>query len=287
MDDFSGRVALITGGARGQGRAEAVALAQRGCDVILFDRCESVPTTGYAGSTREDLDETVALVEKADARALPIVGDVRDVDAMRGAVEKGVAQFGKIDFLVSNAGIWSYHGRTHEIEDVAWDEMVDINLKGVWNSMRATIPAMLERGFGRIVATSSIVVRGGFGYQAHYNAAKGGVSQLVKTAALEYAESGITVNAVLPTNVNTPMIRNPLMYRLMAGGGYSATTGGMVEHEAAFEDALPGYSSIMALPIPFVEPEDIAGAVVYLLGETGRYITGTELEVNGGFNRGM
>ena len=287
MSSMDGRTALVTGGARGQGRAEAVALARRGCNVVLFDVCGPLDTVSYDMPDGADLEHTAALVADTGAQALTVTGDVRSIDDLRGAADAGKDRFGSIDFLVANAGIWSYGGRTHELSDELWDEMIDINLKGVWNSFRAVIPHMLDAGFGRIVATASIVVRGGFGYQAHYNAAKAGVSLLVKTAALEYAEQGITVNAVLPTNVNTPMIRNPLMYRLMAGGGYSSTAGGAVEGEATVEDALPGYSSIMALPIPWVEADDIAEAVVYLLDESGRSITGIELPVNGGFNRAM
>jgi SDR family mycofactocin-dependent oxidoreductase len=287
MSDLEGRTALVTGGARGQGRAEAIALARRGCNVVLFDVCGPLDTVSYDMPDASDLEHTAALVAEAGAQALTVTGDVRSIADQRRAADAGRERFGSLDFLVANAGIWSYAGRTHEIPEDVWDEMVDINLKGVWNSFRAVVPHMLEAGFGRIVATASIVVRGGFGYQAHYNAAKAGVSLLVKTAALEYAEQGITVNAVLPTNVNTPMIRNPLMYRLMAGGGYSSTSGGAVEGEATVEDALPGYGSIMALPIPWVEPEDIAAAVVYLLDESGRSITGVELPVNGGFNRAM
>lgn len=287
MNGLENRVAFITGGARGQGRAEAVALARGGCDIVLFDVCAPVASAVYGTAVPDDLAETADLVRECGRRALTAVGDVRDIGALRETVDRAVEEFGHVDFLVANAGIWAYEGRTHEISEAGWDEMLGINLKGVWNSMCAVLPHMLDRGFGRIVATASMVVRGGFGYQAHYNAAKTGVIGLVKTAALEYAEQGITVNAVLPTNVNTRMIRNPFMYRLMAGGGYSSTQGGMVDREATVEDAMPGYKSIMATNIPWVEPEDIAAAVVYLLGDSGRFQTGIELPVNGGFNRGM
>jgi SDR family mycofactocin-dependent oxidoreductase len=287
MGLMDGRTALVTGAASGQGRSHAAALAREGCDLLLVDACAQISTVPYELPDAAELEATAKIVREQGRRATTAVADVRDVDAMRAAVAEGVDALGKIDFAVANAGIWSYGGMTHEISDEQWDEMIDVNLKGVWNTFRAVVPSMLEQGFGRIVATSSMVVRGGFGYIAHYNAAKAGVSLLVKTAAIEYADKGITVNAVLPTNVNTRMIRHDVMYRLMAGGGYGDPSGGAVERAVTVEDAYPGYSSIMSMGIPWVEPEDVSGAVVYLLSDAARYVTGTELAVNGGFNKGM
>lgn len=286
MGLLDGRTALITGGARGQGRSHALTLAREGCDVILVDLCRQLETVPYAMSTPELLQATVAEVEELDRRAIGIEADARDLAGMQAAVARGVSEFGKLDFAVINHGIWSFGGPTHELSEALWDEMIDVNLKGVWIALKAVIPPMLDRGFGRIVVTSSMVTHGGMGYMAHYNASKYGVNGLVNTVAVELADKGITCNAVLPTNVNSPMIRHPVMYKLMAQGGYTKQNEGVDAREATVEDAIPGYSSIMAMPIPWVEPEDISGAVLYLLSDAARYITGVELPVNGGFNRG-
>ena len=288
MSGLEGRTALVTGGARGQGRAEAVALARHGCNVVLFDVCGPLDTVSYDLPDASDLEHTAALVAEAGAEAITVIGDVRSIEDQRRAAAAGRERFGSLDFLVANAGIWSYAGRTHEIPEAVWDEMVDINLKGVWNSLRAVIPHMLDGGFGRIVATASIVVRGGFGYQAHYNAAKAGVSLLVKTAALEYAEQGITVNAVLPTNVNTPMIRNPA--DVPADGRRRLQQHAVAARSRARRRSrtrCPATARSWRCRSRGLSPRTSPRRSSICSAESGRSITGIELPVNGGFNHAM
>lgn len=288
MEGLNGRVALVTGAARGQGRSHAVTLARAGVNIALFDICHQITSVPYGLASADDLAETADMVREAGAEALILSGDVRRLADLEDAVARTVRDLGGLHFLVANAGIWSYGGATHEISELQWSEMIDVNLTGVWNSMRAALSHMVGQKFGRIVATSSMSVRGGAAHLAHYSAAKAGVVSLTKSVGLEYAEQGITCNVVLPTNVNTPMIRNEFMYQLMAGGGYGETSTEEVSAEAAtVEAAMPGYASLMAMPTPWVEPEDVSAAVAYLLSDSARYITGVELPVNGGYDRGM
>ncbi|WP_055477258.1 mycofactocin-coupled SDR family oxidoreductase [Gordonia sp. HS-NH1] len=263
---LAGRVAFITGAGRGQGRAEAVALAEHGADVILSDICATPAETDYPATTPEDLEETVALVEKAGQRAVSAVADVRDLSAMQAVVEQGVAEFGRLDIVVANAGIVSW-GRFWEMAPERWQDMIDINLTGVFNTLRAAAPVMIELGNGgSIIATSSVAGIKSLPGQSHYSAAKHGVVGLVKSAAIELAPYKIRVNSIHPWGVNTPM-------------GAMGADGAKV-----FADN-PSYGAAMGqywFDPPISEPEDIANAVVFLAGDESRTITGIQLPVDHG-----
>lgn len=273
MGRLSGKVALITGGARGQGRSHAVTFAREGADIVTCDLVSQVATVPYPMSVPDDLNETVKLVEEQDRRCVAMQADVRDTAQLRAVVERGIAEFGKIDILVANAGIVAPVPLL-DITDDDWSDMIDIDLTGVFKSIRAVAPHMIERRSGRIIATASIVGRIGASGLSHYAAAKWGVIGLVKSAALEFGPYGVTVNAVCPTNVDTPMIQNPAMYALFAPGVQNPTR----------DDVTPGFTSLNALPIPWVQVQDISEGMLYLAAESGRYVTGETLTIAAGWN---
>lgn len=271
MGRVDGKVALITGAARGQGRSHAVRLAQEGAEIIAVDSCANAKTTPYAQATREDLDETVRLVEELDRRVLARVADVRDLDALQSAVADGVSEFGHLDIVAANAGIASF-APAWELSVETWQEMIDVNLTGVWKTCKATIPQMLEQGTGgSIVLTSSTAGLVAFGNLAHYTAAKHGVTGLMRVLAVELAQHGIRVNSVHPTIVNTDMVQNQAIYELFTG----------VEG-ATREQATEAYQNVNALPIPWVDPVDISNAVLWLASDEARYVTGTTQVVDAG-----
>jgi SDR family mycofactocin-dependent oxidoreductase len=267
-----GKVALVTGAARGQGRADAVRLAQEGADVVVVDVCGPLPGVDYAAATPQELDGTVAAVEAAGRRAVAAQVDIRDLDALRGAVDDAVGRLGRLDVVVANAGIGGF-APALEMDEGTWQEMIDINLTGAWKTVRAAAPAVVDGGRGGgIVLTSSIAGLIGFPNLAHYCAAKHGLVGLVKVLALELAPHGIRVNSVHPTNVDTEMIQNPAMYRLFSGGAPGAD-------RATAAAAMKG---MHALPIPWVDPVDISNAVAWLVSDEARYVTGVALPVDGG-----
>jgi len=273
MGRLSGKVALITGGARGQGRSHAVTFAREGADIVTCDLVSQVATVPYPMSVPDDLNETVKLVEEQDRRCVAMQADVRDTAQLQAVVDRGIAEFGKIDILIANAGIVA-PVPLPDITDDDWSDMIDIDLTGVFKSVRAVAPHMIERRSGRIIATASIVGRIGASGLAHYAAAKWGVIGLVKSAALEFGPYGVTVNAVCPTNVDTPMIQNPAMYALFAPGVHNPTR----------DDVTPGFSSLNALPVPWVQVQDISEGMLYLAAESGRYVTGETLTIAAGWN---
>lgn len=224
-------------------------------------------------STEEQLQETARLVEDLDRRCLAIKADVRDSRQMQGVVQQALGEFGKIDILLANAGIFSF-STVAEMSDQMWRDMIHTNLTWVFISIRAVLPHMIERRYGRIVATSSMAGRLGFSNIAHYVAAKWGVIGLVKTVAIEVAQYGITVNAVCPTTVNTDMIHNEATYKLFRPD---------LEHPTR-EDVTAAFMSLNVQPVPWVEPEDISRAILFLVSDEARYITGTALSVAAGMN---
>ena len=196
MGMLDGKVALITGGSRGQGRAHAVTCAREGAEVVIVDIAEQMATVPYPMARPDDLDETVKLIEAYDRRALAIKADVRSQQQLDQAVARGIAEFGKIDILIANAGIWT-QAPFWELTDDQWDEMIGVNLTGVWKSAKAVTPHMIERGSGSIVITSSTNGwEAGLNY-AHYVAAKHGVIGLMKNIALELAPHGIRCNSII------------------------------------------------------------------------------------------
>jgi SDR family mycofactocin-dependent oxidoreductase len=272
MGRVEGKVALITGAARGQGRSHAVRLAQEGAEIIAVDICAQADSVPYPMATPDDLSTTVRLVEDLDRRILARQADVRDSAALADVVAEAIAEFGHIDILCANAGIASF-GPSWELTDEVWQEMIDVNLTGVWKSTRAVIPHMLERGQGgSIIITSSTAGLVGFGNLAHYTAAKHGVVGLMKVLAVELAQHSIRVNTVHPTTVDTPMIDNPAVRQLFLPA---------VEGPSR-DDAQALMKAMNALPVPWVEAVDISNAVLFLASDEARYITGIQLPVEAG-----
>jgi (+)-trans-carveol dehydrogenase len=260
-----GKVAFITGAGRGQGRSHAVRLAQEGADIIAIDICHDV-AGALPMATPDDLAETVKLVEAHDRRIIAAQADVRDFDAVKAVVDEGVAELGRLDIIVANAGIASIGG---PVESMA----PDINLTGLWNTARAAVPHLIAGGRGgSIVLTSSVGGMRALPNMSHYVSAKHGVVGLMRSLAVELGQHGIRVNSVHPTNVNTPMFMNEGTYRLFRPD--VANPGP--------DDVAPVAQMMHVLPIGWVEPEDISNAIVFLSSDEGRYITGVTLPVDAG-----
>ena len=262
---LDGQVVLVTGGARGQGRAHAIGAARLGAAVVLCDVPEPMTTTGYPLATKEDLDEAVALVEAEGGDCLPVVVDVRRPEQVQHAVDEALARFGRLDALVANAGIAGM-AKVWEVTDDQWREMVDTNLSGVFHCLRAAIPPMRERRYGRVVVTASMGGRMGIPNIGHYNATKWGVIGLAKSLALEVCTEGITVNVVCPCTVATPMVTNAQMYELFSPDSD--------EYEAVLER----FRRVNPIPKPWLEAEDVTREVLHLLTDPGN-ITGAVIEI--------
>ena len=269
---FDGRVVLITGGGKGQGREHARTFAAEGADVVVCDVCAQLPTAERM-SEPADLDETVRQVEAIGARCLGLVADVRSWADMTAVVDKALSTFGKVDVLVANAGIVSY-GQAADLPWEAWRDMVDINLGGVVRAARAVLPHMYERGRGRIVATSSAAGREGVPGCAHYAAAKWGVIGFVKSLAIEAGPHGVTANAVVPMSVDTEMCHNAATYGLFRPDLANPTA----------DDVRETFAAMNPLGVPWLDPSDVSRAVAFLASDDARYITGAALDVAGGWN---
>jgi SDR family mycofactocin-dependent oxidoreductase len=274
MGRVEGKVAFITGGARGQGRSHAVRLAEEGADIIAVDICQSLPTVPYEGASRADLDGTAKLVEDLDRRIVVREADVRDLSQLEAAVEEGLSELGHIDVVCCNAGIGTF-APALEMDEQMWQEMIDVNLTGVWKTIRAVAPPMVERRQGgSIIITSSVAGLFGFPNLANYSSAKHGVVGLMRTLTQELAPYMIRVNSVHPTTVNTPMIMNDAIYKLFRPD---------LENPQA-EDMGAAFVGYNALPLPWVEPIDISNAVLWLASDESRYVTGVTLPVDAGFS---
>ncbi|MFT4232337.1 MAG: mycofactocin-coupled SDR family oxidoreductase [Leucobacter sp.] len=267
-----GKVAFITGAARGQGRSHAIRLAQEGADIIAIDICDRIPENPYDPATEEDLAETVRAVETLDRRIVASKADVRDWEQVKRAVDEGVAELGRLDIVSANAGISGSPNPIDEIPDDEWSNMIDINLSGVWRTAKAAIPHLKAAGGGSIVLTSSEAGIRGFQNVGHYVSAKHGVVGLMRTLAMELAPFGIRVNSIHPTQVDTPMIMNERIFKLFAPD---------IEHPTR-EDFAPVSQAMNMLPIPWVEPVDISNALLFLASDEARYITGVPLPVDAG-----
>jgi SDR family mycofactocin-dependent oxidoreductase len=265
---LQGRVALVTGAARGLGRAHALRLADEGADIVAVDLCGPVPTVPYEPATPEDLAGTTRGVVERGVRCVALQADVRDAEAMEKAVAVALTELGRLDVVVANAGIASF-GPVWELTPQQWREVVDVNLTGVFHTVRPALTPMIEAGRGgSIVLVSSVAGLAAFPNVAHYNAAKHGVTGLMRSLAVELAPHGIRANSVHPTTVDTPMVHNPAFYAL-AG----ATTR---------EHAARAYRKGNALPVPWVGAADVSNAVAWLASDQAAYVTGTALPVDAG-----
>ena len=260
----AGKVAFITGAARGQGRSHAIRLAEEGADIIAIDVCEDVATVPYGGATEADLAETVTAVEALDRRIVATVADVRDAGALKAAVDDGVAQLGRLDVVSANAGICTIQS-WDEVTPQVWQDTLDTNLTGVWNTMVVSVPHLIAAGGGSIICTSSTAGIKGLPYLAPYVAAKHGVVGIARTMANELARHGIRVNTVHPTGVDTPM-----------GHGL----GGL--EPLINRDPNLGPIYMNTLPVEVVDPRDISNAVLFLASDEARYVTGLEFTVDAG-----
>ncbi len=268
----AGKVAFITGAARSQGRSHAIRLAQEGADIIAIDIAGPVKSvTGYPPATEEDLAETVKEVEALDRRIVAHKADVRDTAGLRQALDDGVAQLGKLDIVCANAGIFQTSPAL-ELDDAGWQETIDINLTGVWNTAKVALPHLIANNGGSIIMTSSLAGLKALGNSIHYNTAKHGVVGIMRSLANEFAQYNMRVNSVHPTTVNTIMIQNEQVWGLFQPDNPHPTR----------ESAAPVFQALNALPIPWVEPVDISNAVLFLASDEARYITGVTLPVDAG-----
>jgi SDR family mycofactocin-dependent oxidoreductase len=268
-----GKVAFITGAARGQGRSHAVRLASEGADIIAVDICRGFDDSPAPAATAEDLAETADLVKNLGRRIVTAEVDVRDFAALKDAVDSGVEQLGRLDVIVANAGIGSTGVKLHRMAESLWQETIDVNLSGVWKTVKAGVPHLLAGGRGgSIVLTSSVAGSKAYPQVGHYVAAKHGVVGLMRTFAVELGAHSIRVNSVHPTHVNTPLLMNDATYRLFRPD---------LENPGP-DDLAPICQSFHMLPIPWVTAEDISNAVLFLASDEARYITGVPLPVDAG-----
>lgn len=276
MGDLSGRIAFVTGAARGQGRAYAVRLAREGADVIISDACASVSDTiPYPGSTLADLEQTAGLIEAEGRSVLARAVDIRDDAALRDLVADGIERFGRLDVVVANAGVLSW-GRLWELSDEQWNTVIDVNLTGTWRTLRATIPAMIEAGNGGsiIVVSSSAGLKATPG-NGHYAAAKHGLTSMTNTLALELGEYGIRVNSIHPYSIDTPMIQNDAMLKVL-GKHHSFL------HSFAPMPYQPPAKDSAAKRSDFMSPEEAAEVVVWLAGDRSGLLSGSQIAIDRG-----
>jgi SDR family mycofactocin-dependent oxidoreductase len=270
MGALEGKVAFVTGAARGQGRNHAVRMAAEGADVIAIDICAPIASITYPHATPEDLQETESQIVKAGGRALTRIVDVRDVDAVEDVVRDGVAELGRLDIVIANAGIATTDSFL-TCTPAVWREVVDIDLTGVFLTMRAGVRPMIDQGEGgSVVLVSSMMGLRATGGVPAYTAAKHGLVGLMRTAAHELAPHRIRVNSIHPGNVRTTMIENDGMFQLFRPDLASPT----------MEDAAPGFASLNLMPDPWLEVDDITDAVMWLVSESGRYVTGITLPID-------
>ncbi len=261
-----GKVALVTGAARGQGRADALRLAQEGADVIVVDVCAPLPSVAYDSATPEDLEETVRLIEETDRRAVSAIVDVRDLETLRGIVDDGVAQLGRLDIVVANAGICvprAWDKTTPQI----YEDTISTNITGVWNTVMVGAPHLVTAGGGSIIIISSAAGLKVQPFMVPYTTSKFAVRGMAKAFAAELGQHNIRVNSVHPTGVNTPM-----------GSG---------DMQKVIGEAIAGYDRLGAmfmnmLPVDSTEPEDVADTVLFLASDESRFITAHELAPDAG-----
>jgi len=269
-----GKVAFITGAARGQGRSHAVRLAQEGADIIAIDICKPISSSSeIPASIPDDLAETANLVKAQNRRIVTAEVDVRDYAGLKSVVDSGVEQLGQLDIVVANAGIGNGGNTLDKTSEQDWQDMIDVNLSGVWKTVKAGVPHILTGGRGgSIILTSSVGGLKAYPHTGHYIAAKHGVVGLMRTFAVELGSQSIRVNSVHPTNVNTPMFMNDGTMKLFRPD---------LENPGP-EDLAPVAQLMHVLPVGWVEPVDISNAVLFLASDEARYITGLPLTVDAG-----
>lgn len=270
---FKDRVVLITGAARGQGRSHALAFAREGADIVICDIAEQVDAAAYPLATEDDLAETQRLVEENDRQCLAMRADTRDTEALAELVSRAHDQFGKIDVLCANAGI-AHFAPVLETPQSEWEEVLGINLTGTWNSIRAVLPGMIDKGFGRIVVTTSSVSRHPVPGIAAYLVAKTGLVALVKTVSMEHFKQGVTTNAIAPYNCGTEMIFNDANYKVWLPDVENPTK----------EEAIKAFGELSPHGDPYVEPEDVTDGILFLASDAAKKISGLSLDVQSGWN---
>lgn len=276
---LQGRVAVVTGAARGIGRAISIALASAGADIAGVDICSTVdPRSGVEPSCPEDLAETGRLVKATGRRWYPVIADQRHLSKLRKAAQEIETALGPVDILAANAGIQQFHPLM-ELEDDDWNITIDTNLTGTANALRAFGPAMVNRRSGRIIITTSTQGQHGTFHGAAYSASKWGLIGLMKSAALELGKSGITVNAIVPGLVDTPLTRHEERYAQALETAGKNPTGDRARDEQAAQESLRKSSP---LNVPWIDPNDIAPAVVFLASEAARMVSGSAYEVTAG-----
>jgi len=270
----AGKVAFVTGAARGQGRSHAVRLAEEGADIIAVDVCRPiVKNTTIPASTPEDLAETADLVKGLDRRIVTAEVDVRDFDALKAAVDSGEEQLGRLDIIVANAGIGNGGDTLDKTSEYDWQEMIDVNLSSVWKSIKAGVPHILAGGKGgSVILTSSVGGLKAYPHCGSYVAAKHGVVGIMRSFAVQLGQHMIRVNSVHPTHVATPMLHNEGTFRMFRPD---------LENPGP-DDMAPICQMFHTLPIPWVEPQDISNAVLFFASDESRYITGVTLPVDAG-----
>ncbi len=267
-----GKVAFITGAAHGQGRSHAIRLAQEGADIIAVDLCEDIETIGYPLGTEAELDETVKSIEALDRRAVRIKADVRDPNQLKAAFETGIAELGRVDVVIANAGVGAFRpdqGRQDYID------VLNVNLVGVLNTVMAGLPHLPKGGSVIVTGSFAALMKGGVGGPGGggaYTFAKRTLVPFVQSLAAAVAGEFIRVNGVHPTNCNTNLLQNDDMYRMFRPDLESPTK----------EDAAPAFSTLQSMPVPWVEPEDISEAVLFLASDASRYPTGQFLNIDAG-----
>jgi SDR family mycofactocin-dependent oxidoreductase len=273
---LEGRVAFVTGAARGQGRAHAARLAAEGADIIAIDICRAISDTiTYPAPTSEDLAETVRLVEAEGRKVLAREVDIRDLAALQQVVADGVEQFGRLDVVVANAGVLSW-GRMFEMSEEQWDTVIDVNLNGTWRTIRAAVPAMIEAGNGGsiIVVSSSAGIKATPG-NGHYSASKQGLVALTNALAIEVGEFGIRVNSIHPYSIDTPMVEPEAMMEIF--GKYPAFLHSFkpMPYHPINHDGKKGLQE-------FMTPEEVSDVVAWLAGDGSATISGSQIAVDRG-----
>lgn len=274
MGRFDGKVAFITGAARGQGRSHAVRLAEEGADIIAVDICAPIDsvTPYYPLAEPEDLAETTRLVEKLNRRIVTRQADVRDLAALESALQAGISELGRVDIVLANAGVFTTSFAA-DMSEQAWRDVIDINLNGVFFTARAAIPHLIAQGDGGVILiTSSTAGMQGYPNAPHYTASKHGVVGLMKSLAQELAPHGIRVNTIHPTGVDTPMIQNERTWSLFLPD----------DPEPTREKAAEGLKISNLLDLPWIEPREVSNLVAWLASDEARHVTASQYSIDAG-----